>query len=734
MKAFARGTRRRDSLLTAFVALSGFAAFYLAFRFWRGSFGVPLVYSGDAEAMLMFAKSIIDHGWVQENPSLGAPFGQEMYDFPLGGDNLNFAAIWVIALFSSNVAVVVNVFYALTFSLVAVSAMLALRGIGVGRLASYCLAIAYALTPFHLSRSENHLFLAAYYSVPLAVYIGVRAFRGDLPITFRGARLEWLGLGLAAVVIASAGVYMCVFGVLVITALGLAGYIRRRDWRGARTVAILLSGIVFVGILNQSQSIVYQWNHGENEVVAERFPAESESYALKLTGMVLPTPGSPLDSLGHLRRDYTNRPENQVPAGASTEPLGFVATVGLLLLLGIGFIAIVGRSLPERLLTVELRALAIAATVCLAVATVGGFSSLFALTVTRQIRAWDRMVLVLAFLSLAAIGLVLSQAHQWLRRRVAPVVAQGASGLGAVVLVAFVFCDQATSSYVPAYTPTAASYEADRRFVGEAVRRLGDRAQVLQLPYVGFPETANPDARVGPYSNVRGYLHSPPSVRWSYGAMRGRPTDTTAVLTRLPVREMIAGAVGEGFTALWIDRFGFPLGTVPLERELRSILGPPVLAREDGRYVVYTLKRVHGVLAPLKSGLETASLRPLSVLPSAGLTSEMTFPDGIRADSAGTAIFSMVNPRQASGQVRISGQILPAQPGPWTLSITIQGRIVRSWSQVEGRMAFSKQLKLQPGTSPVTLSLGGPARQPVPFQLSSFGGIEPIMLRAGKLL
>ena len=57
----------------------------------KTSLSVPLRYAqvDDTKFYLALIKGVIDHGWWIDNPSLGAPFGQQLYDFPQGGDDLS---------------------------------------------------------------------------------------------------------------------------------------------------------------------------------------------------------------------------------------------------------------------------------------------------------------------------------------------------------------------------------------------------------------------------------------------------------------------------------------------------------------------------------------------------------------------------------------------------------------------------------------------------------------------
>ena len=63
-------------------------------RLWRADLHAPFSYHHDALFYLMVTKDVLKHGWWLENPDLGAPFGQQLYDFPvLVGDSLHLALL-----------------------------------------------------------------------------------------------------------------------------------------------------------------------------------------------------------------------------------------------------------------------------------------------------------------------------------------------------------------------------------------------------------------------------------------------------------------------------------------------------------------------------------------------------------------------------------------------------------------------------------------------------------------
>jgi phosphoglycerol transferase len=75
---------RRDVVLGVVTAVAALVLACLALKVWRGDLQVPFAYRQETQYYLMLAKTMEDHGGYFENPSLGAPFGQELHDFAVG--------------------------------------------------------------------------------------------------------------------------------------------------------------------------------------------------------------------------------------------------------------------------------------------------------------------------------------------------------------------------------------------------------------------------------------------------------------------------------------------------------------------------------------------------------------------------------------------------------------------------------------------------------------------------
>ena len=254
-------------------------------------------------------------------------------------------------------------------------------------------------------------------------------------------------------------------------------------------------------------SIQHWRTSGANPETAARRPVESEIYGLKLTQMLLPHRHHPLEKARALSVRY-NTPSNENESSA----LGVVAGFGLIVLLAIAFVRVAGGGGPVRLPD-KLAFLAVAA---LMLGTVGGGGAMFAWIVTPVIRAYNRISIFIALLSVAAAMIAIDAllrriGSDWKERRLIAL-------LSAVVVGLFALWDQTIEFDQARIAP---AFLQDREVIQRAEAQLPADTMVYQLPYHPYPE-AGPVGAMADYDLLRGFLHST-RLRWSYGGMKGTP-------------------------------------------------------------------------------------------------------------------------------------------------------------------------------------------------------------------
>ncbi|MHB8689907.1 MAG: hypothetical protein ACYDHH_01550 [Solirubrobacteraceae bacterium] len=694
------------------VVLSMLAAAW-SLQLWNAHLHVPFQYESDGLLTLGVVKSAISSGgWVYTNHFLGAPFGLQWYDFPLATDNLNYLAMKLISLVTSDPAKVMNLFFLLTFPATALVGYIVLRWLKLSVATAVVCAVLFADSPYHLLRGEAHLLLSDYVSVPIGMYLivsvleGRPLWRGQIRSRQWRTLLCWRNLFILilCMAIGSLGIYYAVFTVLIIGLAGLAFGLRTRSWLGVVQAAAVIVAIGGTAFLNNLPATIYREEHGANQVVAVRHPEESEIYGLKLAEMMLPVPGHRIGALAHLRNTYdTTTP---VPSEDGQQSLGIVSSLGLSWIFLIGLSAIIGVGggfSTARPWFRRQRQLAFIALVAFVLGTIGGFSALIAYIITPEIRSWNRISIFIMFASLAVVGLGLDAlARRWLRGR----RASAAAGLAALLVIGII--DQSTRNGIPPYEQYGITYGSDGQFASAIQRMLPAGASVFQLPYMPFPETPA-QYHMNDYDPLRGYVNST-NLHWSYPTMAGRPQDWDSQTTSLPPVTLLDGLVAAGFRGLWIDRWGYQDMGAEIEREIAALLGPPPLVSRDGRFEFYDLSAYAAQLraryTPAQlAGLRRAILHPAQTMWASGFYTPE--PDGTRW-APQTATATVTNSTGKPQQVEFFSIVESFAPQRYTLTITAPNGQVGQVPVSHSPQPVHYDFTLPPGKHTITFRSSAP--------------------------
>jgi hypothetical protein len=560
---------RDEAVFAVGAMMLALAVAVVTLELWNADLRVPGSYAGDGTLNLLVIKDVLENLWWFENTRLGAPNGLQLYDYPVAnGETLNMLLFRVLGVGSDDPALVINLFFLLTFPLTALTAFLVLRRFGAEAWASLVCAVLYAALPYHFIRGEAHLFLTAYYGVPIGAYLAIAVLSGQELVGLRRRVAATVGLA-ALVAVASGSFYYSAFTAVLVVVSALLRYVATRERRPLLAGGLVLGALLAVSLVQLAPTLVYRAANGTNDEVAKRFTFESEVYSLKLTQLVLPLDDHRIDAVARLKRRYTER----FPAGdARAATLGIVATGGLVWLLAIALSALVGRR-PHG----KHSELALLTLVAFLFATVGGLGTITALVWTNT-RAWNRLSVFIAFFALAAVALGLGRLRSRFR---APVYV----AVVAAVLVVGVL-DQTTNAQIPPYDVLEADWRADAQFIRALERNVADGAKVVQLPYEPFPEPPAGSFNYG-YEPAKAYIHST-DLRWSYGAMRGRD-DWAAANASKPAPQLVAAARRADFAGILLDRIPYGAQAQTVEGELQRLLGSPPTVSANRRWVYFRL-------------------------------------------------------------------------------------------------------------------------------------------------
>lgn len=562
------------------IAVTGFVLIVLLTlcRMSSADFSVPWTYSGDALLTSMMIQNMAESGWIYENSRLGMPFGHQIYDFPTT-DTLHLLIIRVLLWLVADWAVTLNLFYVLTFFLTAWTGYWAGRKVGLHRHWAVTVAVLYAFLPYHFLRGQGHLFLAAYFTVPpmmvVCLWLATGKFR-----RFSQQKVR-IVIGVAAAFLVSlSGIYYAFFACFFLLAAALIGWVQHRRVL-APVLALALVAVICLGV--GAQLVPHLWynvQEGRNAALAQRIPAEAEIYGLKITQLLLPT-------LGH-RTAWFNRAASRYNEWAPlvnenrSAALGMVGAIGFLALLGWILLQFrCGKPKPGSGLT-SLSQLNLAA---LLLATIGGGGAVFALAISPQIRAYNRISIFIGLISLWGIALILQHGMS----RLCGARGRNWSRIAAFVILVIGVFDQVPLMGSGPSPVVRSEFESDRAFFRQLESELPAAALVFQFPYMPFPENP-PIHHLHDYDHLRAYLQSR-NLRWSYAAMKGRFADQwQADASRLPLPALLNKLALAGFGGVYVDRNGYEDGAKKLENELRSLLGVTPLQSKNGRLLFFPVQ------------------------------------------------------------------------------------------------------------------------------------------------
>ena len=654
-------------------------------KLWQAELRVPLVYYGEAMYNALLVKTVMDHGWHLRNPSMGMPDGLDLRDVPMSDNNLHIAGIKLLGLFSKRYGRVLNLFFLLTFPLTAASALLVLRHFGVSPLPAIFAALLYTFLPYHFVRGEHHLFLAAYFTVPLAVMMTLWAAAGAIELRSR----KMAASAAICLVLSATGTYYAFFACFFLLAAGALAVAQRRRWR-LLLAPCLLTAILFGGlVINLLPSILYLRERGDTPVV-QRQTYEAEIYALRIGQLLLPVSGHRLFPFAAVKAAFNQRVfinENDDATLGAIGSIGFLGLFGWLL-----FRKPAHDRIDEDGTGGALSRLSVLNLAALLLGTFGGLGALVALLVTTKIRAYNRLSIFIAFFSLMGLAMLLDRIG---------------FAAGLAVALALGVLDQTAPAFVPEYAKIIREFKSDEDFMQRIQAAMPAGAMIFQLPFVPFPEYP----RVGKmydYDHARGFLHTR-GLRWSYGAMKGREAEIWQRQTSAkPTPEMLETIALSGFQGIYLNRNGYNEAPSRAESELLAALGKPAFESEDGKLLFFDLRpfeaQLRGKYAADWESRREEALHPLIVLWGEGFSDQEGPPENSFRWSRAEGELRVTNGAARARRVRIELAVQTENEANLWISGPVWNEAFRTSAQP---LRIERELTLPPGTHAIRLRSDG---------------------------
>lgn len=480
-----------------------------------------------------------------ELPRLGAPVGADWQRYPIS-DRVAFTLFGALArccgVFAAvNLAVVtVHVLNALSFYLCA-------RFLRWRAAWAFALALLFSFSSFNFRWGITVSLSLTFWIPPFLLLCGWIA--RDAPAV-RPRAWTWLAVGLGAW-LGGGNPYFCFFAAQLAGWSVVLQFLRRRDfarWRaGVGFVVVLV-----VSFLLHNAPYFLAPTTGDARLTLARNYAGSEIYALKLMDLLVPPAEHLLQSFASIGRDYFD--QSALRSEFFVNYLGFAGVAGLLLL---GWLTLRRLTRSPR---IQIPDAALGVGWTLLFSMPGGVNSLLALAGLDVFRASNRNSIFILVWSLWFFGRAVhrwldagegARAPGWLRRNACRWALPAAvAALGIVDSLPWIDFSGVLRSHMTAVREA-------RVLAGQLEMRLGAGARIFQLPAPSFPE-AGPIEQMSDYEHFLPFLTSH-SLRFSYGALRG--TELANALTALahaPPALMKETLEATGFSAVWMDRRGFP--------------------------------------------------------------------------------------------------------------------------------------------------------------------------------
>lgn len=559
-----RGNMLRNLLLYP-VIIVGVTAF-LYFLYGNIDISYPLVYEGGDEfGVYYYAKNIAENGLSLVNLNVGGASGADMFDYPYS-DKLSFMMVKIISLFTDNPYKNINLFYFGNFYIIALVAAFLSRKLGVSRVNSGVIGMLYAFSPY-IQMRYGHMWLIPYFMIPVACYLSINIIKGQIPgeedKTKRKA-LFWCGM-ILSFLCAFTGLYYAYFAcalfaaAMAIRIINNGGKEIKKDLYPIGYICSTIAGVA----INVLPNLVYWRINGINPAseLTKRNNGDAEVYGLKLVQMILPRTGHRLEFFRRITGGYNNH--NPLVDENMTAALGIVAAAALVISLFLLF------SKMEKYK--EISYLNLAAFI---IATIGGLGSIISVAVNIPMRCYNRMSLIIMFLSLLLVGMLLDELKD--------VIKPAAALLISICILLVGLLDQ-TANLGPNVNQT---YQSTKGLLQQVDDEMNDDDMIFMLPYDDWPSSTI----FGSYGQFIGYLETD-GLHWSYGAMQGREEARwQAHVSKCDPEEMVSKLKYAGYDGIYLDKklyingYGLDSANIEIDSITEAVGTKPLVSSDDSKY------------------------------------------------------------------------------------------------------------------------------------------------------
>lgn len=547
-------------LLTSVLLLSGF----IVLKLWNFCIMIPYSYSGqDDFTFYSIAKNVMSGYSFWNNPSLSAPVGQDLYQFPmLMGFFTSFCRL--IAAFGGNWIIAVNLYYFCTYILAGLSFFYLGRTFEVkSSLVLMLGSIAYAFSQYHIRHGHGHLTASAYFVVPLFISICFKISQDRYKKIVDIIILMVLS-GLIGIV----DVYYSFFGCFLLSVGFLASLIKKQFRRAFYYLASICSvslSIVFV-LFPAIKNMISSGTIGREVSAGEAF-----YWGLQFEALFVPAPGSK-GIISGITAAILKLP--QVPKGENL--WNYVGIIGIL-----GAIRVMYLLFFDTDVTVREKYVCRQLVATLVLGCISGLGVFVALFMISSIRCYNRISVYVFALMILLVCLFADQ-HLIIKKW----------GVWVAIVIALLhLVDLSSWSLIGNYSNAEKKFQIDEMFVQSVDEMLDDGDYVLQLPYAaGFENQINGISNCN--YHFRTYLQSKKNIGWSFGGLSNTKGDENyKKYDTCDIRKILSFATSDGYSGIYLDKSMYDENMWnSVYNNICRILGQADVVSEDELLYYFNLK------------------------------------------------------------------------------------------------------------------------------------------------
>jgi len=665
-----------------FIVIITILTFFYVYRAWGFNLNKPYFYRGDDLWNIAGIKGFIEQGNFYENRNLGAPFGNNNYDYP-SSETIFKIPIILLSFFVKNPVVIINVYYLLTFIITAFSSYFVLNYFKVTNKISILASLIIAFLPYHLLKGTSHINLSTYYLIPFIFLVLFWIFNNQIKIRFSINKNNKLMLSVIIIaLIGNNGIYYAFFTSFFLIVTGLLSCFRDKKFKNL-FISVFLSLIIFLTVfLNILPNIIHQIRFGRNQLVATRSYNEAEYYGLKIIELFLPTSNFKSDIIRKYKERYNNF---TLTKSEGSSYLGIIGCIGFIILVLNLFTKKSYDKRVDFLSYLNLSALFLS--IPTGLGTMIGY-------LTAQIRVYSRISIFINIFSIFALVFIADKSIKKYK----------INKFFLIILLGFIFIIAIIDQGIPKDINAQgilSLYSSDKHFVEKVENKLNHQGMIFQLPYKAFPETG-PINQLTDYDLFRGYIHSK-KLKWSYGIIKGTRQDQWIKnIFELPINQLVKTVTIAGYNGIYYDTVGYTDRGKNLESQLTDILQEESIKSDLNDLVFFDLTNYRQKLTN-ELGKEQMEIQKKQIL---SLPLQVTWGKGFylgETDGQDTWYWSnressiiIINDNKENRDAVL--EFYPVSNFPETSNLYIESDLLSKNLKINGqKKLFRERLKIQPG-------------------------------------